>query len=171
MEIKNAMDFKKNLNTNINEMGLAFDVNKTMPVPNAKQNRLQLGKFVNGFLEEDTSEMEAVEQVPPSKIHVAEKMEKDSQQFVEIHFRLSKGQVKYICGLIDTYGFNYKQMAADKKNYGQETWRQLRQKVRRFLTIPQQSTPYLEQKGWLDCDMNDPTDPRWKEYCTDDEEC
>ncbi|XP_065083304.1 nucleolar protein 16 [Ochlerotatus camptorhynchus] len=169
-EIKDAMDFRKNLNTNIKEMGLAFDVNKTIPVPNAKQNRLKLAKYVNGFLEEDAFETEADERNPPSKIHVAERLEKDSKEFVEIRFRLSKGQVKYITGLIDTYGFNYKAMAADKRNYDQETWRQLRQKVRRFLTIPQQCTPYLEQKGWLDCDMNDPSDPRWKEFGTDDEE-
>lgn len=164
------MDRWKNLNTNIKEMGLSFDVNKTIPVPNAKQNRLKLAKYVNGFLEEDASEAEAEELNPPPKIHVAEKLEKDSKEFVQIRFRLPKGHVNYICGLIDTYGFDYKAMAADKKNYEQDTWRQLRQKVRRFLTIPQQSTPYLERKGWLDCDMNDPTDPRWKEYGTDDEE-
>ncbi|XP_019548044.2 nucleolar protein 16 [Aedes albopictus] len=170
-EIKNDMDFRKNLNANISEMGLAFDVNKTLPVPNAKRERTKLARYVNGFLEEDASDLESEStRNPPPKIYVAERLEKDSKEFVEVRFRLSRGQVRFITGMIDAYGFNYKAMAQDKRNYDQETWRQMRQKVRRFLTIPQQCTPYLKRKGWLDCDMSDSSDPRWKEYGTDDEE-
>ncbi|XP_062564100.1 nucleolar protein 16 [Armigeres subalbatus] len=168
-DIKDDIDFRKNLNINISEMGLAFDVNKAIPVPNAKRERTKLAQYVNGFLVEDASESDSEGHKAPPKIHVAERLEKQSKEFVEIRFRLSRGTVKFVTGMIDMYGFNYKAMAQDRRNYDQETWRQIRQKVRRFLTIPQQSTPYLKRKGWLDCDMDDPSDPRWKEYGTDDE--
>uniref|UniRef100_A0A1Q3EWQ2 Nucleolar protein 16 n=1 Tax=Culex tarsalis TaxID=7177 RepID=A0A1Q3EWQ2_CULTA len=173
LEIKRSLDPRKKLSTNIREMGLSFDVNRTIPVPNAKQNRLLLTRYVNGFLEEDASDVETSTEVrpPPPKIHVAQQLEQEANEYVESRFRLPKGQVKFICRMIDAHGFNYRAMARDRSNYDQETWRQLRQKVRKFLSIPDQCTPYLEQKGWLDCDMEDPSDPRWKEFGTDDEEC
>ncbi|XP_058824705.1 nucleolar protein 16 [Topomyia yanbarensis] len=172
-EINEALDKRRNLTTNIRQMGLAFDVNKAIPVPNAKRERLQIAKYVNGFLEEDITEKprKKPSEEKRSKVHVRQQLEKQANEYVESRFRLPKGQVKTITDFIDAHGFNYKAMARDRKNYYQETWRQLRQKVRKFLSIPVQCTPYLEQKGWLDCDMSDPNDARWKEYCTDDEEC
>ena len=41
------------------------------------------------------------------------------------------------------YGFNYGAMARDKKNHYQETWRQLRAKCRKFLSIPEQSAQFM----------------------------
>ncbi|KAL9697279.1 hypothetical protein quinque_000720 [Culex quinquefasciatus] len=175
LEIKNALDPRKKLSANIREMGLAFNVNRTIPVPNAKQTRIQLTRYVNGFLEEDAVDVETSTEVkrppPPPKIHVAQQLEQEANEYVESRFRLPKGQVKFACRMIDAYGFNYRAMSRDRTNYEQDTWRQLRQKVRKFLSIPEQCTPYLEKKGWLDCEMDDPNDPRWKEYGTDDEEC
>ncbi|XP_058450059.1 nucleolar protein 16 [Malaya genurostris] len=174
-EINQALDRRQKLTSNIRQMGLAFDVNKAIPVPNAKRERLQVAKYVNGFLEEDIvkSEKPKTKQSKRklSKIHVRHQLEKEANEYVESRFRLPKGQVQTITEFIDAHGFNYKAMARDRRNYYQDTWRQMRQKVRKFLSIPEQCTPYLERKGWLDCDMEDPNDPRWKEYCTDDEEC
>ncbi|XP_055547664.1 nucleolar protein 16 [Wyeomyia smithii] len=176
-EISKALDKSQPLSANIRQMGLAFNVNKALPVPNAKQERLQLTRYVNGFLEEDNCDEDALRPSKtgktrkPPKVFVRQQLEKDANEYVESRFRLPKGQVQYVTNFIDAHGFNYKAMSRDRRNYNQDTWRQLRQKVRKFLSIPEQCTPYLERKGWLDCDMNDPNDARWKEYCTDDEEC
>lgn len=59
-------------------------------------------------------------------------------------------------------------MEKDSKNYNQETWRQLRAKVKKFLSIPQQCTEFLKEQGILDNKL-DPKDPRWKEPDSDDD--
>lgn len=42
-------------------------------------------------------------------------------------------------------------MVRDEKNYDQETWKQLRAKCRKFISIPEQFEPYLKQRN-LDMD-------------------
>ena len=59
------------------------------------------------------------------------------------------------------YGKDYKAMARDSKNYYQETWKQLRQKVRTFKKIPEQFNKYLEENGLQPSDS--------EENLTDDE--
>lgn len=56
-------------------------------------------------------------------------------------------QVEWITYLLKKYGCDYKAMARDSKNYQQETWKQLRQKVRLFRKIPEQYEEYLKQPG------------------------
>lgn len=65
-------------------------------------------------------------------------------------YRLPKGQVEFITYLLDKYGHDYKAMAKDKKNYYQETWKQLRAKVRTFMGIPKQYGEYLKTRGLLE---------------------
>lgn len=60
-------------------------------------------------------------------------------------------------------------MAKDKKNYYQETWRQLRAKCRKLMSIPKQFAKYLEERNLLDVDI-DLNDPSWKEAETDIED-
>lgn len=70
-------------------------------------------------------------------------------------YRLPKGQVEFITYLLDKYGHDYKGMARDKKNYYQETWKQLRAKVKTFMGIPKQYGAYLEAKGLLGKEENE----------------
>lgn len=160
-------------------MGLVFDINKSIGLPNHKAQRVARfnKKLVNGFVEEDLSGTESEQsEVTPAKSnhkfpkqHVAEGMEKDSKELRESKFRLPKGQVALISYLIDKYGLNYKKMAKDHKNYDQETWRQLRAKCRKFMGIPEQFAKYLEERDLVDCEIN-PKDPRWQETNTDIED-
>lgn len=53
-------------------------------------------------------------------------------------------------------------MVRDEKNYDQETWKQLRAKVRKFISIPEQFEPFLKERN-LDMET-------FKlEECSDDE--
>ncbi|XP_055605329.1 nucleolar protein 16-like, partial [Uranotaenia lowii] len=101
LEIRKAADPKKKLAANIRDMGLAYNVNRTIPIPNSKQERLKVAKYVNGFLEEDNSDTEPTVDVEAKKrknpkAYVAEKLEQDANEYVESRFRLPKGQVKYV---------------------------------------------------------------------------
>lgn len=46
-------------------------------------------------------------------------------------------------------------MARDKKNYYQETWKQLRAKIKTFMGIPKQYGEYLKARGLLDKELDD----------------
>ncbi|XP_049532364.1 nucleolar protein 16 [Anopheles darlingi] len=188
-QIRKEYDKNKVPAKNIREMGLAYNVNRAIPIPNVKRQMKLMERELNnakpppaastGGDESDSEETTAVsiatEQTvkkprkPAPKQYVADQLEQEANEFNGIRYKLPRPQVRQIMMMVDRYGFNYAEMAKDRRNYEQETWRQFRAKVRRFLRIPAQCTPYLERKGWLDCDMTDATDPRWKEYGTDDE--
>lgn len=173
-EIKKAMDHRKTLTTNIDEMGLVFDVNKSLGVPNYKADRLKSARIVNGFVEEEMSgsengEEEATAEKSFPKQRVVDDLEKQSKELRESKFRLPKGIVKFVSYLIDKYGLDYKKMAKDYKNYDQETWRQLRAKCRKFMSIPEHFSKYLTERDLVDCEI-DQNDPKWQETNTDIED-
>ena len=58
-------------------------------------------------------------------------------------FGIVFGRSLYFC-------FFFKAMAKDPKNHYQETPKQIRQKVLKFINIPEQFAPYARQKGLLD---------------------
>ncbi|EAA09259.3 nucleolar protein 16 [Anopheles merus] len=165
-EIRAAYDEKKKPANNIREMGLAYDVNRAIPIPNVKQQIKAMELELSGQKARPSRGNSSKEQ---PKQYVAARLEEDANEYAGSRFRMARSMVRVITDMIDRHGFNYKAMSLDWRNYEQVTWRQFRTKIRKFLRIPEQCTPYLEQKGWLDCDMNDPNDPRWKEYSTDDE--
>lgn len=161
------MDKRTTLTTNINQMGLVYDVNKALPVPSYKFERVKKKKVDHGFVEEDQSGSE--EEAAHPKQEVANELEKKAKALRESKFRLPKGIIKFVSYLIDKYGLDYKKMAKDPKNYDQETWRQLRAKCRKFMSIPEHFSKYLEERDLVDCDI-DPEDPKWKENNTDIED-
>lgn len=54
-------------------------------------------------------------------------------------------------------------MVKDEKNYDQETWRQFRAKIRKFMSIPEQFDVYVKQRNL------DPEHLGWSEYKSDDD--
>lgn len=171
------MDRKKTLPRNLEEMGLVFDVNKSFAIPNNKRERVKIAKKLeNGFVEED-NDAESEDQETPrksaskkrSKLHVMTTLEEDANTLRVSKFRLPKGQVKFISDMMDKYGLNYKAMVKDIKNYDQLTWRQMRSKCRKLMSIPEQFATYLDERDLVDTEI-DPNDPRWKESNTDIED-
>lgn len=70
-------------------------------------------------------------------------------------YRLPKGQVEYLTYLLDKYGHDYKAMTKDKKNVYQETWKQIRAKIKTFMGIPKQYGEYLRARGLLDKEIDE----------------
>ncbi|KPJ05829.1 Nucleolar protein 16 [Papilio xuthus] len=131
-------------------MGLANDPNKIIKIPNFKQEKIKQAKvIVNKGELENTDEEETITAVPIKK-EVAEKLEKEAKAPRERRFMLPKGQVEFITYLLDKYGHDYKAMEKDRKNYYQETWKQLRAKIKTFMGIPKQYGEYLQARGLLD---------------------
>jgi DNA-directed RNA polymerase subunit M/transcription elongation factor TFIIS len=159
------MDRNKAMAKNISEMGLVFDVKKNYKVESFKEKQVkQVKQLKNGFVEEDNESS-----APLPKQHVLDQLEEQANAPKESKFRLPKCQVKELGYYIDKYGLNYKKWTRDHKNVDQLTWRQFRAKSRKLMNIPDQFSEFLEDRNLLDTDVS-PDDPKWKEYCTDDED-
>ena len=122
-------------------MGLVYDPNKSFGIPNTKN---QLRKLIQANKDVDDSPKEEANE--PRKIHVVKRLEEIAKAPRVSGFRLPKSQVEWITYLMDKYGANFKAMARDKRNYNQETWKQLRAKIKTFKSIREQYTKYLGSK-------------------------
>ncbi|KRT81247.1 hypothetical protein AMK59_4960 [Oryctes borbonicus] len=142
-QVKDAWDRNKSTKVNLKEMGLSYDPNETIKIPNAKK---QLKLKVITRTDEWTEE-EIEDRVEVAKNYIAEELEKDAKAPRVKLFRLPKGQVEWISYLIDKYESDYKAMARDKRNYNQETWKQLRAKIKRFKSIPEQYSEFLKNRN------------------------
>lgn len=182
-EIKNVWEDRKTITANLKDIGLGWDPNKIIKIPNAHEGRLQAIKKMHGFVEEDNNA--EPQPVKRSKGFVMEQMEADANALRESNFRLvrydlfifaynitliqfhssrlPKGVVAHVSYMMDKHKLNYKAMVMDKKNYDQWTWKQFRAKCRRFMTIPEQFDEYVQSRN-LDKNSLD-----WAEYESDSE--
>ncbi|XP_043490581.1 nucleolar protein 16 [Polistes fuscatus] len=146
--IKEEWEISKSTRSNLKEMGLVYDPNEILQIPNVKQDLLKevKEKFMENGMEIDSEDENVDIKRTPPKIHVAQALEKDANAPRERMFRLPNGQVQFITYLLDKYGEDYKAMARDKKNYYQLTWRQIRAKIKTFKGIPEQYNEYLSKK-------------------------
>lgn len=137
-------------------MGLAYDVNKIFNISNVKQ---ELKSRITSTTKWKSEVLEEPEK--PSKAHVIEQIEKDAKAPRRRMFRLPNSQVSWVTYLMDKYGTDFKAMARDKRNHYQETWKQIRAKIKQFMGVPEQYAEYLEKRGLLDSD-NDVTETDFK---------
>ena len=72
-------------------MGLAYDANTVLGIPNTKNEILKVAKKVFG--EESEELQQASEESNRPKIHVAKTLEEDANALRVSNFRLPKGQV------------------------------------------------------------------------------
>ncbi|KAF6198886.1 hypothetical protein GE061_006909 [Apolygus lucorum] len=130
-QMKGEWDSRKSVKENLRQMGLTSDVNATIKIPTDRPDELM-----------------AVESLPdPKKTHVAMELEADAKAPRQKNFCLPNSQVFWLTKLIDKYGEDYQAMSRDRKmNAFQETWKQLRQKIKTFKNIPEQWNAYLEKK-------------------------
>lgn len=85
-------------------MGLAYDANKVIKIPNSKKELLKA--VVNG--EEQENESENTKKFLPKKGHVAESLEADAKAPRAKLFRLPNNEVHFITYMMDKYGEDYK---------------------------------------------------------------
>lgn len=151
---------------NFKNMGLSADPNATLAIPTSKVQRVQLlsnplamGNPIK-LLEAQMSQKKKKKTNAPkaTKSEVAEKLEENATAPRQSGFRFSKGQAALISHYLDKYQLDYKRMVRDTKNYDQETWRQLRGKIRRFLDIPEHVNAYLKERNMERLSLEEATD-------------
>lgn len=167
-EAKGAWSKHKTVADNFKRMGLSSDPNATLAIPSSKKQRVQLlsNPLANGnpiaLLEAQMADKSKKKKKPKRpagpKAEVAQKLEENARAPRESGFRFSKGQVALMSHYIDKYQLNYKAMVRDIKNYDQETWKQLRARIRRFLDIPEHVNAYLKERNMEKLTLEEETD-------------
>ncbi|KAK9307374.1 hypothetical protein QLX08_002269 [Tetragonisca angustula] len=147
-QIKQSWEATKSTRTNLNQMGLAYNPNDALQIPNTKRELIKEVLKKKNENDEDKlqTEEEDVEMVPP-KVHVAQELEAEAKVPRRKMFKLPNSQVYFLTYLMDKYGEDYKAMALDRKNYNQLTWKQIRAKIKIFKGIPEQYSEYLQNKS------------------------
>lgn len=109
-EIKQSWEVTKSTRANLKEMGLAYDPNEILKIPNAKKEVIEDAK--RKVLDpENMSESEEEEvDMGPVKGHVAKKLEAEAKAPRRRMLRLPNSQVHFLMFLIDNYGEDYKVM-------------------------------------------------------------
>lgn len=78
---------RKTITSNLRDIGLGWDPNKVIKIPNARDERVQMIKKMHGFVEEDNTPKSETEPVKRSKGFVMEQMEADANALRESNFR------------------------------------------------------------------------------------
>uniref|UniRef100_A0A1B6FB25 Nucleolar protein 16 n=1 Tax=Cuerna arida TaxID=1464854 RepID=A0A1B6FB25_9HEMI len=130
-QVKNAWNVKQSVKRNLKNMGLAYDANIAQSI---SSNKLIKTEHVKP------------NERGPEKLHVVTELEEDAHAPRERRFALPNSQVQWVTYLMDKYGEDYEAMARDKKNYYQETWQQIRRKIKLFKGVPEQYNQYLASK-------------------------
>lgn len=145
-QVKDAWQVTASTRVNLHNMGLAYDANKALAIPNTKKKFLNEAKRKTTVDEVSSEEDENMQVAEPPKCYVAQELEDEAKAPRRRMFRLPNGQVEFITYMMDKYGEDYKAMAQDKKNYNQLTWKQIRAKIKQFMGIPEQYNAYLTNK-------------------------
>ena len=150
--IKELWNPKESIKTNLESMGVAFDANKVLDKKSTKQ------QFIEKI--QDENQVEKTAAVPALAVKSSEVIKRLEAQALEAesnkksNFRFTGEQVKWITYCLDKHGDDFKAMARDPKNIWQETPKQIRQKVLKFVSIPEQFAVYAKKNGLLD-DIDD----------------
>jgi len=149
-QIQKEWDAKQSAKSNLESIGLAYDINKIMKPPSTKE---QLKKLATGGEEKEDVIMKEVAEVE-AKTKVARDLEAEASAATEEAkkrkaLRLSQPEIRYCIYMIEKYGEDYEKMARDRKNVFQDTPAQIRRKLDTFKSIPIQYNAYLRSKGLL----------------------
>ena len=133
-------------------MGVAFDANKVLDKKSTKQ------QFIEKIQDQNPNNIPPQEIASKKSSEVVKRLEAEALEAEankKANFRFTGEQVKWITYCLDKHGDDFKAMARDPKNIWQETPKQIRQKVLKFVNIPEQFAVYAKKIGLLDDTDND----------------
>ncbi|XP_005800427.1 nucleolar protein 16 [Xiphophorus maculatus] len=117
-QIRNAWDNNKSMARNLQEMGLSFDPNRTVPI---KKQTLLRG---------DTDDRGPAPIV--TKPYILTKLQEEASLQEKDSKTLSSDLIEYVQHMIREHKDNYKAMARDEKNYYQDTPKQIKRKINEY---------------------------------------
>lgn len=98
-------------------MGLAYDPNKVLKMPNVKQKLLKTVKISQH--EDEESEVENSEENVHNYLHVAKSLEEDARHPRAKLFRLPNNEVQFATYMMDKYDDDYKVFKRLHNSYSQ----------------------------------------------------
>lgn len=142
--LRDNWNLKKTVIGNLKDLGLSYNPNK---IPKIEAESLKHLKFMNN---EKVKSVESTNTEEKKSTQFTEKLEEHAKSLKKKGgFRFSNEQVMFITYLLDKHKYNYKAMARDPRNHYQETPSQLKQKIRRFMNVPEQFAVYCRERGLL----------------------
>lgn len=124
VHIRNAWDDGRSMATNLSEMGLSFDPNRTMPV-------------------KQTSKIGTP--VTVKKPYLINQLEEEASRPGKDTRSLSSDLIEYVQHMVREHKDNYKAMARDEKNYYQDTPKQIKKKVDKYMHLyPEQYAAFMQ---------------------------
>ncbi|XP_061754788.1 nucleolar protein 16 [Nerophis ophidion] len=117
-DIRNAWDQRKSTSTNLREMGLSFDPNRSLPI--------KKDSFF-GPRKETKAPVNIV-----TKPYVVNRLEQQASLPGKDTKTLSSDLIEYVQHMIREHKDNYKAMARDEKNYYQDTPKQIKRKINEY---------------------------------------
>uniref|UniRef100_A0A3Q3X6T4 Nucleolar protein 16 n=1 Tax=Mola mola TaxID=94237 RepID=A0A3Q3X6T4_MOLML len=133
-QIRNAWDDRKSMARNLQDMGLAFDPNRSLPI---KKTSL-LGE------EKETKAHANV----VTKPYVLNQLEEEASRPEKDSKTLSSDLVDFVQYMIREHSDNYKAMARDEKNYYQETPKQIKRKIDQYKRChPEHYSAFMDSLG------------------------
>lgn len=150
--LKENWDGDKALKTNLESMGLAFDANKAMSSGQLSMKQKLLEKQLKEPSSSSSENSNSEDNSPKSRVicQLEDEAAEAQKAAYKRTFRFTSEQLKFITYMMDKYGDDYKAMSRDPKNHYQETPKQIRQKITKFISIPEQFTPFAKERGLLD---------------------
>ncbi|CAI5642653.1 nucleolar protein 16 [Oreochromis niloticus] len=113
-QIRNAWDDNKSVARNLQEMGLAFDPNRSLPI---KQQKLLREDKKPGVV---------------TKPYIVQQLEAEASLPGKDTKTLSTDLIEYVQYMIREHNEDYKAMARDEKNYYQDTPKQIKRKINEY---------------------------------------
>ncbi|XP_055688075.1 nucleolar protein 16 [Lutzomyia longipalpis] len=167
-EVEDAWQKNQPVSKNFRNMGLSSDPNAAIPFRKTQRERVRIiqenlsqgiipHEINSNALAPEEGKKKKTKKRPP-KGFVAKKLEENANAPRESGFRFSKGQESLISYYLDKYQLNYRAMVNDRKNIEQETWKQLRRKIRKFLTIQEHVDKYLKARNLERLSLEEETD-------------
>ncbi|XP_056140369.1 nucleolar protein 16 [Lampris incognitus] len=130
-QIRHAWDHNKSVFRNMQDMGLAVDPNRTLPIQ--KQGILTAG-----------GETKAPKSIV-TKPYVLNQLEEEASRPEKDPKTLSTDLIEYVQHMIREHKEDHKAMARDEKNYYQDTPKQIRRKINEYKRChPQHYAAFLE---------------------------
>ncbi|XP_068186782.1 nucleolar protein 16 [Antennarius striatus] len=117
-QIRNAWDDRKSMARNLQDMGLTFDPNRSLPIKNQSLLR---------GVGEAAAPVSIV-----TKPYVLTQLEEEAGRPGTSSKTLSSDLIQYVQHMIRQHRDNYKEMARDEKNYYQDTPKQIRRKINEY---------------------------------------
>jgi len=148
--IKASWDSSKPAKDNLDTMGLAYDPNKVVKLLTAKKKMVDSLKENAGTTIHQTEPEETPTDCSTTESVVRQLEEEVASIPRKSSFRFPPDQVKFITYMMSKYGEDYKAMARDRRNEWQETPKQIKQKIVKFRSIPQQFAKYAKENGLLE---------------------